>query len=755
MPERRNLRVDGIAWLLFFCGLVVALCILSHEPAGQGTSAPNLLGVPGHLLAGELYAALGCGVYVMLAAWFVLVAMLLIRKSWLRWSARLIGWLILLPTTAIAADFLGHDWLPGPIFGSGGALGACLHELLRDELPGLLGVITYATIAFAGLMLAADFLVLGALDALFGLFFGLSFCIALGARGASAILGFLWRKRAEPVKKPMMAIDRLKKPIDVPIQHNGFVVKPDPVEPEPEPAGAEPAILPIKRMGLSDLPEQSYEDYELPPMTLLDDPEQFPFAEHDHKLREQAVILEQTFKDFDLNVRVVGINTGPVITQYEIALETGMRVNRITVLSDDLALHLKVPSVRIVAPIPGKNAVGIEVPNEHRATVRLKEVILGAGRKLGKFKVPLFLGKDSEGKPLTQDLADMPHLLIAGTTGTGKSVCLNALIISMLMTRRPDELKMLLIDPKKNEFSDYRKIPHLMHPVITDEAKATAVLAWAVDKMEERYDLLSRARVRNLAQYNELGMEEIMNRVQPSEEERERVPATLPYIVIVIDEFGDLIMQTKREAETYIIRLAQKARAAGIHLVLATQRPTVDIVTGLIKSNLPGRLCFKVASRMDSRVVLDEMGADKLLGKGDMLFLLPGNNSLVRAQCTYVASAEITKVVQHLETDEPCFSPELLQLKTVDAGEAGSIDQMRQRDPLYEQAVEIVIREGRGSVSLLQRSLGIGYGRSARMIDWMAEDGIVGAYNGSNAREVQYTLEEWEAFKQGQQATPA
>ena len=422
----------------------------------------------------------------------------------------------------------------------------------------------------------------------------------------------------------------------------------------------------------------------------------------------------------------------------------------ITTLGDDLALHLKVPSVRIVAPIPGKNAVGIEVPNEHRATVRLKEVIQAAARKLAKCKVPLFLGKDSEGKPLANDLADMPHLLIAGTTGTGKSVCLNALIISMLMTRRPDELKMLLIDPKKNEFSDYRKIPHLMHPVITDEAKATAVLAWAVDKMEERYDLLSRAGARNLAQYNELGMEEILKRVQPDDEERERVPEKLPFIVIVIDEFGDLIMQTKREAETYIIRLAQKARAAGIHLVLATQRPTVDIVTGLIKSNLPGRICFKVASRMDSRVVLDEMGADKLLGKGDMLFLLPGNNHLVRAQCTYVASHEITKVVQHLETDEPCFSQELLQLDSSSAAGSGSIEKMRERDPLYEQAVEIVIREGRGSVSLLQRTLGIGYGRSARMIDWMAEDGIVGAYNGSNAREVQYTVEEWQAFKDGQ-----
>ena len=752
-PVRRNLRVDGIAWLLFLCGIVLALSVVSYEPAEPGTRARNLLGLPGHLLANELFATLGSAVYVLLTAWFIAVLTLLVRKSWLHWSRRLVGWLILVPLSAIAADYLGPDWLPGPIFGSGGALGAVLRDLWQDLLPETTGALAFAAVSVAAIFLAADFALRGMLEALYWTCFALSFTFAAVIQGAGRCWAYLRRPRPKAATPKPMPKFLAPKAVEVPIQHTGFDVKPV-ADAEPEASEPTPDILPITRMGIANVPEQNWADYELPPLTLLEDPEQFPFEQHDQKLREQASILEQTFKDFDLNVRVVGINTGPVITQYEVALETGMRVNRITVLGDDLALHLKVPSVRIVAPIPGKNAVGIEVPNEHRATVRLKEVILGAARKLAKCKVPLFLGKDSEGKPLANDLADMPHLLIAGTTGTGKSVCLNALIISMLMTRRPDELKMLLIDPKKNEFSDYRKIPHLMHPVITDEEKATAVLAWAVDKMEERYDLLSRARVRNLASYNELGLEEILRRVQPDDEERERIPEKMPFIVIVIDEFGDLIMQTKREAETYIIRLAQKARAAGIHLILATQRPTVDIVTGLIKSNLPGRICFKVASRMDSRVVLDEMGADKLLGKGDMLFLVPGHNHLVRAQCTYVASSEITKVVAHLETDEPCFSQELLQLQSPASG-SGSIEKMRERDPLYEQAVEIVIREGRGSVSLLQRSLGIGYGRGARMIDWMAEDGIVGAYNGSNAREVQYTMEEWQTFKEGQQAARA
>jgi S-DNA-T family DNA segregation ATPase FtsK/SpoIIIE len=520
--------------------------------------------------------------------------------------------------------------------------------------------------------------------------------------------------------------------------------------PPPEGAPAPEAhIMPIARS--SEVPREdahTFEGYELPPLSLLEESEPFPFEEHDQKLRDRAILLEKTFKDFELNIRVVGINTGPVVTQYEIALETGLRVNKVTALADDLALHLKVPSVRIVAPIPGKNTVGIELPNENRATVRLKEVILATGRKISKMRIPLFLGKDTEGRPMVYDLADMPHLLIAGATGTGKSVCMNSLILSMLMTRKPDEVKMIMIDPKMNEMIEYSKIPHLMHPVVKDMKKAEAILAWAVDKMEERYDLLSRARVRHVSAYNELGLTEIFRRLQPDEDEKKRLPEKMPYIVILVDELGDLMMLLKREVEGHIIRLAQKSRAAGIHLILATQKPTVDVVTGLIKSNLPGRICFRVSSRTDSRVVLDEMGADKLLGKGDMLFLQPGTSTLGRAQGTYASDKEIAQVVGHLECDEPCYATELVQLKTSNEG-GSTIERIRARDDVYEQAIEVVVREGRGSVSLLQRALGIGYGRAARMIDFMAEDGIVGAYNGSNAREVVVTPEEWAAMREG------
>jgi S-DNA-T family DNA segregation ATPase FtsK/SpoIIIE len=444
---------------------------------------------------------------------------------------------------------------------------------------------------------------------------------------------------------------------------------------------------------------------------------------------------------------VVEIETGPVIAQYEVQLEAGLRLSKISGLADDLAIALRVPSVRIVAPIPGKNTVGIEVPNENRQLVRLREVIEETNGRAKRMKIPIYLGKDVAGNPMVVDLAALPHLLIAGRTGTGKSVCLNSIIVSILMTRGPDEVRMLMIDPKMVELNGYRQLPHLMHPVVTDMRKAEAILAWAVDKMEERYQLLSRAGVRHVSVYNQLGEEELRERIEPEDEEQWRqIPRQLPYIVIVADELADLMLTSGKDVEQHIIRLAQKSRAVGIHLILATQKPTVDVITGLIKSNLPARIAFQVASRTDSRVVLDEMGADKLLGNGDLLFLLPGTSTLLRGQGTYLSDDEITRVVDFVATDDPQFAGELLQLKTKDELEAMGAGAFKHRDELYEAAVDIVVRERRGSVSLLQRALGIGYGRAARLIDFMAEDGIVGEYNGSQAREVLISLEDWDAM---------
>ena len=502
---------------------------------------------------------------------------------------------------------------------------------------------------------------------------------------------------------------------------------------------------------MSESMPSGIEDYHLPALELLEQSDDISFEEQEREVRNKARILTETFRDFGFNIRVTHIDTGPVIAQYEIELEAGLRLSKITGLSDDLAIALRVPSVRIVAPIPGKNTVGIEVPNENRQVVRLRDVIEESDTQSAKMNIPVFLGKDVSGNPMVVDLAKMPHLLIAGRTGTGKSVCLNAIITSILMCCRPDEVRMLMIDPKMVELSGYGRLPHLMHPVITDMQKAEAILAWAVEKMEERYSLLAKVGVRHINSFNDLGREEVLRRleVDESEDGKADVPEKLPFIVIVADEMADLMMTAGKDVEQHIIRLAQKSRAVGIHLILATQKPTVDVITGLIKSNLPARLSFQVASKTDSRVVLDENGADKLLGNGDMLFLWPGTSTLIRGQGTYLSDEEIDTVCEHCSEGEQNFVGELLNLKVSkeDDGETASMDTIKKRDPLYDSAIEVVIREGRGSCSLLQRCLGIGYGRAAKLIDFMAEDGIVGAYNGSKAREVVMTMSQWNAMQ--------
>lgn len=510
-----------------------------------------------------------------------------------------------------------------------------------------------------------------------------------------------------------------------------------------------PATLSLHNPDVQPQESNQRQGFSLPDPKILEEPEEFPYEQLAKKARVAATTLERAFVEFGLNVKVAEIDTGPVVTQFELELEKGLRLNRITALEDDLAIALRVPSVRVVAPIPGRNTVGVEVPNDKQVMVRLRELLQSGGSSAEDLRLPLFLGKDVSGRPLVVDLAKMPHLLIAGRTGTGKSVCLNTLILSLLMARTPDEVRMLMIDPKMVELSPYKRIPHLMHPVITDMRKAETVLAWAVDKMEERYDLLARVGVRHLEQYNRLGRADVLDRlgITANDADAADIPERMPYIVIIADEMADLMMTSGKDVEACIIRLAQKSRAVGIHLVLATQKPTVDVITGLIKSNLPARISFQVASKMDSRVVLDESGAERLLGSGDMLYLAPATSHLTRAQGTYVSDEEINAVIDFFSDSQPEYSADLMRL-TSQAARTTSTDsnsEGRIQDDLYDQAVEIVIREGRGSVSLLQRSLGVGYGRAARMIDYMADDGVVGDYNGAHAREVICTLDDWQA----------
>ncbi len=486
------------------------------------------------------------------------------------------------------------------------------------------------------------------------------------------------------------------------------------------------------------------ENWTLPALTLLQEPEYGFNQQQEEFVREQAKILERTLEEFRLDARVVEIDTGPVITMFELRLGAGIKVSQIASLSNDIARALKAHAIRVVAPISGKNTVGIEVPNIHKERVRLKELMTLAGKPASEMTLPLFLGKDAGGAALVADLSKMPHLLIAGTTGSGKSVCLNTVILSLLMTKRPDHTKLILVDPKMVEMTQFKEVPHLMCPLVTDVPRAAKILEWAVTKMEERYELLAEAGARNIAGYNVLTQEELYARFQPeNEEEKAAIPKQMPYVVIIIDELADLMMTSGKEVEHHLCRLAQKSRAVGIHLILATQRPEVKVVTGLIKSNMPCRICFRVASRMDSRIVLDQNGGEVLLGQGDMLFLPPGQHKLIRSQGTFLDDGEVNAVLADLASRaQPEFHPELTRLKTGEnEGEEGA------RDPLFDQAVRVVLQSKRGSVSLLQRRLTIGYSRASRLIEQMGEAGIVGQYKGSQAREVCLTVDEWDAMR--------
>ena len=472
---------------------------------------------------------------------------------------------------------------------------------------------------------------------------------------------------------------------------------------------------------------------------------------------ERGKRIEETLAQFKVAAQVVSVECGPAVTLFALELGRGVKVQRVAGLLDNLALALRVPGIRLQAPIPGTGWVGLEVPNEEPETVRFRELLEHPGWRKKDPALPVFLGKDSGGRPLIADLARMPHLLIAGATGSGKSVCLNTIILSLLMTRTPREVQLILIDPKQVEMAQFKKVPHLMAPVVTDMRQAGAVLGWMVNKMEERYGLLAQAGVRHIKEYNELGKDELARRLgtAPAELEKKRIPWQLSYVVLVVDELNDLMMVSQKEVEASITRLAQKSRAVGIHVVLATQRPSVDVITGVIKSNLPARIAFRVASKVDSRTILDTGGADKLLGQGDMLFLPPGRGQPIRALGALITDAEVKAVVKSLtKAAEPRYSQELLDLARTRGPQgpgspvgAGEPEVDPHSDPVYLDAVRVILEAGKGSVSLLQRKLELGYARAARYLDAMAEEGLVGPAKGSKPREVKTSLDAWEASR--------
>jgi S-DNA-T family DNA segregation ATPase FtsK/SpoIIIE len=769
--RRRLLReAAGVAALAF--ASIAALALASHDPSDvpfRLGPAQNAAGPLGATLAALLRSAVGAGAFVFVPALGFLGVRLLLGsrvpglrpRFWLG-AALLVAVLASLPPLLEALA-------PGRFdAASGGALGAALASaegaLLHAAGALVLNLLLLALAALAVLGIAPG-------TALAAAGAGAAATGRIAARGASAAVGrtsaagraafagvgegarglaIWWRRRARRAR-----VARAQEAELAPVPELAAEVR------EAVAADAREAALP-RRRGAPDIVDHrgraASGEPEQEEFTFADAPTGGPFVLPDVELfqrppggargydRDSLImnsrILEKKLADFGVAGRVVTVHPGPVITMYEFEPAPGVKVNRITNLSDDLALALRALSIRIIAPIPGKSVVGIEVPNPEREVVYIRDLLEAKSFRGSASKLTLALGKDIFGNPVEADLAAMPHLLVAGATGTGKSVFLNSLLCSILCRATPDEVKLLLVDPKLLELSIYEGIPHLIADVVTNPKRAAAALQGIVHKMEARYQMMAALGVRNIAQFNErveralaAGEKSFRLRPKPGESEgAEALYERLPYIVVVIDELADLMVVSARDVEESLQRLAQMARASGIHLVLATQRPSVDVLTGIIKANFPARISFQVSSRTDSRTIMDANGAEHLLGQGDMLFLPPGTSKLQRLHGPYVSEREVAKLVDFLRKQgSPQFDETLLRLR--EESEARE-EHGEETDELYGRAIEIVAESRNASISYLQRRLKVGYNRAARMIERMELEGMVGAQDGTKGREV-------------------
>ncbi|MBO3062790.1 DNA translocase FtsK [Mammaliicoccus fleurettii] len=488
-------------------------------------------------------------------------------------------------------------------------------------------------------------------------------------------------------------------------------------QPKQSPQNTEPVESEIKE---STIDETENLNYKLPSLDILNDPPQSQSVSK-KTVQEKGKLLEATLRNFNVDAKVTQIRIGPAVTQYEVQPAQGVKVNKIVNLSNDIALNLAAKDIRIEAPIPGKSAVGIEVPNEHISMVTLKEVLSEAKPTTNKLEVAL--GRDISGEPITAELNKLPHLLVAGATGSGKSVCINGIITSILMNAKPHEVKLMLIDPKMVELNVYNGVPHLLTPVVTNPQKANQALQKVVSEMEKRYDLFQHVGARNIEGYNQF--------IERTNQEMEEKQAQLPYIVVIVDELADLMMVAGKDVESSIMRIAQLARAAGIHLIIATQRPSVDVITGSIKANIPSRIAFAVSSATDSRTILDGGGAEKLLGRGDMLFLSRDSSKPTRIQGAFLSDGEVETVVQHVVGEQTAN-----YVKEMEPDEPTEASEMESEDALYKEAYLFVVEEQKASASLLQRRFRIGYNRASRLMDDLENNGVIGPQSGSKPRQV-------------------
>lgn len=771
----------GILLSIAFCFLAVSTATYSHsDPYGATIYASdvpihNACGRPGAYCSAFLIRFCGIGVCFLLAAFFFRLLSYWGRSPLRSPVLKVLGsFLILTAISGAASTFLPLNAFHskdaprqessseaavhrfddiGTELGPGGELGAAARYILDKKLrfaPAGIGIF-FLFMFTAGVILAGKSRFLDTVLRVTGIL-------------TVAELFLVLFKRKEPLPAEVSAEPPVS---EVSAEEQVSADSPDDAEEETEDeetiAPADTEELPEdaeEEFSSDEEPAQEYAEdseadaeqeepekpYQIPSITILPRANPVERADYDALAKMEGERLQKAFEDYNCAVKVVGYQSGPVITLFELELSKGLKIAQIQSLTNDLAIAMKVPSVRIVAPIPGKNSVGVEIPNKDRQFVRLREVMEESAARTAKMEIPLYLGKDVTGDPIVSDLSKLPHLLIAGRTGTGKSVCLNSIILSILMTKKPSEVRMVLIDPKMVELSPYKQIPHLFCPVITDMKKAGGILNWLCEKMDERYNLLARVGVRQLKEYNRLTPERLRQRYQPeSEEEWVRVPKSIPAIVVIADEMADMMAIAGKDIQEYIARLAAKSRAVGIYLILATQKPTVDVVTGLIKSNLPARIAFGVATQSDSRVILDINGAEKLLGNGDLLFLDSVTNQIIRGQGTYIDDEEIYSVNCEISVDTPSY------MVNLDDEIVNPVRTIRNDDPLYEKAVEMVVSERRGSTSLLQRRFSIGYGRAAKIIDAMEADGIIGpkTENDSKPRKVLITAEQWEAMRSG------
>jgi S-DNA-T family DNA segregation ATPase FtsK/SpoIIIE len=751
---RRELAGICLFFLVVFT-LISILSYSSEDPSifhhtGGHTAVVNLFGVLGAQVGGFLIGLFGLGAF-WVPVLLLLASLNFFGKNPIKAIVPIMGGgiLLILATGGLFAVQQEHYLFFGQRFTAGGVLGSPLKAFLLRYANTGGGIFILSILWLVGFILSTGFSLIVFYRRIHGFFdrFG-------------AGLKTLWLKRRErrqKAKKRTAALRRRKAEQEPQVKIKARAPKPKPLK---TPVAPKQNLFDFMHKGEG-------EGFRLPSINFLDDPEPTDTDANAENLQMQSKLLEKKLEDFGVNGQVVAVSPGPVVTTFEYAPAPGVKINKIVNLTDDLALALRAISIRIVAPIPGKAAIGIEIPNPDRETVRFKEIVTSAAFQNAKSELTLCLGKDIVGHPVAAELERMPHLLIAGATGSGKSVALNTMICSFLYKATPDRVKLIMVDPKRIELSMYDGIPHLITPVVTDAKKATNALFWAVKEMERRYQLLSDNKVRNFRQYNTkvekaakaaakaavktegktsktdppadtaAAQAQPAPQVDSGEQPAAKPPVEelehLPLIVIIIDELADLMMVASRDVEVALMRLAQMARAAGIHLILATQRPSVDVLTGIIKANFPTRLSFQVSSKTDSRTIIDTNGAENLLGMGDMLFLPPGAAKLQRIHGAFISEAELARVTEYLKSQKrPEYINEVLETPAKESGG----DAEKEYDERYDDAVALVTKTGQASISMIQRHLRIGYNRAARIVEMMEEEGVVGPSDGVKPREV-------------------